>query len=298
MSGRQRRRRLAMGLATLMGRPRGWFIPYRYAAAAEPPARYPGLEPVFRAAEPAFREMLAAIERHAGALEAIGREPPPAPRWEQGWFPRSDGAAAYALVRERRPARIVEIGSGHSTRFLARAVADEGLATAITAIDPQPRADIARLAVRHVPATLQRAGREAFEALRAGDVLFVDSSHVAMPGTDVDLLVCDVLPRLPAGVLVHVHDILLPDGYPAAWGPRGYNEAQVVAGLLAGGGFAPVFASHYAATRMAAEVAAGVLGRLPLRPDTPETSLWLVKTAGPAGAAVAGPSQTAPVTQA
>ena len=45
-------------------------------------------------------------------------------------------------MRETKPARIVEVGSGHSTRFMARAVRDGGLATAITAIDPAPRADI------------------------------------------------------------------------------------------------------------------------------------------------------------
>ena len=53
-----------------------------------------------------------------------------------------------------------------------------------------------------------------FEELGAGDILFIDSSHIAMPGTDVDRLFLDVLPRLPSGVLVHVHDILLPDAYP------------------------------------------------------------------------------------
>ena len=46
------------------------------------------------------------------------------------------------MVRSLRPRRIVEVGSGHSTRFLARAVADGGLDTRITAIDPRPRASI------------------------------------------------------------------------------------------------------------------------------------------------------------
>lgn len=275
MTGRAARRRLAMGLSTLLGWPRGFFIPYRHAADAVPPDTYSALEPLFRAAEPSFRAVLAAIDGHAGALEAIGGDPP-APRWEQGWFPRLDAAAAYALVRALRPARLVEVGSGHSTRFLARAAADGGLATDIAAIDPAPRAAIGRLPVRHIAATLRQAGRAAFDALQPGDMLFVDSSHIAMPGTDVDLLVCDILPKLPAGVLVHVHDVLLPDGYPAAWRWRGYNEQTVVAALLAGGGWLPVFASHYVATRMAGAVDGTVAARLPLRPGTPETSLWLV----------------------
>ena len=270
-----------MGLATLLGRPQGFFIPYRYAATVDPPAAYPGLERLFHAAEPSFQALLTAIDGHAAALQTIGDAAPPAPRWRQGWFPRLDGAAAYTIVRQQAPARIVEVGSGHSTRFLARAVADAGLDTAITAIDPQPRAGLADLPVRHIGATLQQAGTGPFGALAAGDILFVDSSHIAMPGSDIDLLVASILPTLPAGVLVHVHDIFLPDGYPGAWRWRGYNEHQVVAALLVAGGFEILFASRYVATRLAAHLADTVVARLPLWPGAPETSLWLRKTAAP-----------------
>jgi predicted O-methyltransferase YrrM len=84
--------------------------------------------------------LLDSIEQHAADLEKIGAAPPPAPRWNQDWFPRLDAAAAYAMVRALRPRRIVEVGSGHSTRFMARAVEDGGLPTQILAIDPAPRA--------------------------------------------------------------------------------------------------------------------------------------------------------------
>ncbi len=120
---------------------RGFFIPCRYAGLAdETPPGYPALEPAFRAAEPAFAEMLERIAHYGAALTAIGAEPPPQPRWRQSWFPRLDAAAAYAFVRERKPKRIVEVGCGHSTRFFARAIADGGLRTELTAIDPAPRA--------------------------------------------------------------------------------------------------------------------------------------------------------------
>jgi len=238
---RQAARRLGFGLLTLSGlRRRGFFIPYRYAdGVAGPAARggYPALESLFGAAEPGFADLLARMDVHAAALRAIGGKPPPAPRWEQDWFPRLDAAAAYVLVRERRPARIVEIGSGHSTRFLARAVRDGGLATAITAIDPAPRAAIDGLGVAVLRRTVQETGTAPFAALAPGDVLFIDSSHILMPGTDVDILFNDVVPRLPAGVLVHIHDVFLPDGYPAEWEWRGYNEQLAVATLLQGGGF-------------------------------------------------------------
>lgn len=272
---RERLRRAAFGLSTLLGRPRGFFIPHRYAASVAP-LPYPALEPPFRAAEPGFRRMMAILESYAPDLLRILGGSGPA-RFDQDWFPALDAAAAYAIVRSERPRRIVEIGSGHSTRFLARAVRDGGLATAITAIDPAPRASLAGLGVRHEARTLAEADPALLAGLAASDILFIDSSHVAMPGTDVDRLVGTVLPDLPPGTLVHVHDICLPDAYPAEWAWRGYNEATVVAALLQGGAFEPVFASHWVRTRRPDWLAAGIVGRLPLIPGARETSLWLRK---------------------
>jgi predicted O-methyltransferase YrrM len=279
---RRQARRLAFGISTLLGiRKRGFFIPYRYAdqISADATQRpYNALRPYFRAAEPAFTESLAAMDRHSAALRAICGEPPPAPRWNQDWFPRLDAAAAYVLVRETRPARIVEVGSGHSTRFLARAVRDGGLSTKITAIDPAPRADIegTRATILRMPA--QDAGTAMFSELASGDMLFIDSSHILMPGTDVDFLLNHVVPALPAGVRLHIHDIFLPDPYPRSWEWRGYNEQLGVAALIQGGGFRILWSSHYAATRMASAVAASAAGSLELKPGAHEASLWLMKT--------------------
>lgn len=269
-------RRLAFGLRTLFGLgARGYFIPYRYAERGGS-EDYPALLPLFRAAEPSFQEVLEAIEGHAEALDAIGGAAP-APRFEQDWFPRLDAAAAYALVRMTQPARILEIGSGHSTRFLARAVADGALATEITCIDPAPRAAIAALAVTHHATSLAEADPNLLEDLASGDMLFIDSSHIAMPGSDVDRLLLDLLPRLPGGVLVHIHDILLPDAYPESWRWRGYNEQLLVGCLLQGGGFRLRFASSYVTHYMTAETKQGILSRLPLVEGALETSLWLEK---------------------
>ena len=268
-------RRTLFGLSTLLGRPRGFFIPYRYAGSVAPQA-YPALEPIFQAAEPEFRSLVAIAETFRDDILAIGRGNGSA-RFDQDWFPRLDAIAAYSLVRHTKPRRIVEIGSGHSTRFMARAVQDGGLATEIVAIDPKPRADLGRLAIRHERSLLADADPAVFAALGPGDSLFVDSSHVAMPGTDVDRLVGDLLPRLPAGVLVHVHDILLPDAYPAEWAWRGYNEATVMAALIGSGGYELVFSSHWVATRLPAWLATGVIGNIPLLSGAHETSLWLRK---------------------
>lgn len=216
------------------------------------------------------------IEDCAAGLEAIGADQPPAPRWNQDWFPRLDAAAAYAIVRNTRPRRIVEVGSGHSTRFLARAVADAGLDTEITAIDPRPRASIEGLRIRFVRSPVQSAPRASFDALDAGDILFIDSSHQVKPGSDVEFLLSRVLPRLPAGVHVHFHDIFLPDPYPPAWAWRRYNEQEAVAEVLADG-YAQAFSSHQTTKRAGTHELSGVLERLPLVPGAVESSLWLTK---------------------
>src|SRR5438477_9957263 len=120
--------------------------------------------------------LLDEIERLAPDLGRTGSEPPPAPRWNQDWFPRLDAAAAYAMVRTLEPKRIVEVGSGHSTRFLARAVADARLDTRITAIDPAPRASLEGLKVRWLRHRVQDTTLDGVERLEARDILVIDSS--------------------------------------------------------------------------------------------------------------------------
>ena len=217
--------------------------------------------------------MLQLIESFASDLEAIGSDPPPAPRWDQDWFPRLDAAAAYAIVRSTRPKRIVEVGSGHSTRFMARAVADGKLDTRITAIDPRPRATIRGLDVEWLQTHVETLHHAPFAALRENDILFIDSSHQLKPGSDVEFLVNEVIPRLPSGVRVHFHDIFLPDGYPGQWAWRRYNEQAEVKKLIDAGVLAVDFSSH-ATARMPGSIT-GVLARLPLVPGAVESSLWL-----------------------
>ena len=283
-------RRLGLGLATITGlKRRGWFIPHRYAdslPAAGSNASYASIEANFAERLPLFLAVLQRAEVLAPALRAIAAENgkpaggpmggPPNPRFDQGWFATLDAVAAYALVRERRPARIVEVGSGHSTRFLARALHDAGNDAPILSIDPQPRAAIEALAPRvsFERRTVQQVDLAIFRALRAGDILFIDSSHILMPGSDCDWLFNRVLPILPAGVLVHIHDIFLPDDYPAVWGWRNYNEQQGVAPLLANG-WRAIFSSHYVSTRAKQELS--WLDGLPRHEAAIAASLWLEK---------------------
>ncbi len=285
---RARRRRIALGLPTVLGlAPRGFFIPHRYAAEADAPGArgaYREIERVFAGRTREFRDVISALDKLAPALEAIARAEREgansrAPRFAQGWFPRLDAACAYAMVRWLAPRRIVEVGAGHSTRFLARAAADGKHDVRITTIDPEPRAALYGLDFEFVRLPVQRANRAVFAPLEAGDMLFVDSSHVAMPGTDVDVILNRVWPALPRGVIVHFHDIFLPDDYPPDWAWRGYNEQTALAPLIASGGAELLFASHYAVTRLADALAGTVISRLPLFDGAHEASLWVRKTA-------------------
>ena len=218
--------------------------------------------------------VLQAIEKYAVELQSIGSEPPPAPRWDQDWFPRLDAAAAYAIVRETRPQRIVEVGSGHSTRFMARALADGWLKTRFTAIDPQPRASIAGLKIEVLNQNVQETDLSLFLQLEPGDILFIDSSHQMAPGSDVEFLFDEVLPALPGGVRVHFHDVFLPDDYPQQWAWRRYNEQDAIKDLFLG--YTAEFSSYWIVTH-APEMIGGVLAHLPLVPGALESSLWLSK---------------------
>ena len=233
-------RRLWMELATALGlRRAGFFIPYRYAHTVEPPAEsaaYAALSGLLHSREEAFLGVIAVISKYADDLGMIGSEPPPAPRWDQDWFPRLDAAAAYVLVRENAPARIVEVGCGHSTRFLARAVADSGHRTSITAIDPGEGERLGGLPVEWLRATVQAVGFVPFAALKTEDVLSIDSSHILKLGGDVQYEFLEILPRLKEGVLIHVHDIFLPAEYPKSWVLKDlafYNEQYLLQAFLA-----------------------------------------------------------------
>ncbi len=269
------------GLATLLGlRQLGVFIPYRYVDRLAPPEILPEVESFFYRAEATFAAALNAVDGYAEDLLAIAKAKKPpagmvAPRFDQGWFPRLDAAVAYALVRARAPRKILEIGAGHSTRFLSRAVTDAGLETVIKTIDPNPRARLDGLHIHHIEANVQDVGLEVFSNLGPGDILFIDSSHLLLPGSDVDILLSRIIPQLPGEVLVHIHDVFLPDPYPRSWAWRGYNEQQALTPLLMMGQLKPVFSSHYVVSRMESVLAQSVVSSLPLARGAFDSSLWL-----------------------
>ncbi|MBO4204965.1 class I SAM-dependent methyltransferase [Micromonospora echinofusca] len=157
------------------------------------------------------------------------------PYWVNGWLPPLDALALYGFLAAGDPRRYVEIGSGNSTKFARRAVRDHGLRTRITSIDPAPRAAVDVLCDEVVRSPLERADLAVFDELEAGDIVFFDGSHRAFMGSDVSVFFFEVLPRLRPGVLVQIHDIMLPRDYPPQWRYRHYNEQYLLAAFLLAG---------------------------------------------------------------
>jgi predicted O-methyltransferase YrrM len=126
-----------------------------------------------------------------------------------------DSTVLYGMVRALRPARVVELGSGASTLVTAQALRANGSGE-LDVFDPYPGDGVDAVARLH-RVRAQDVPLETFDSLRAGDVLFVDTTHTVKIGSDVNFVVLEVLPRLAPGVVVHFHDIFLPYEYPRRW---------------------------------------------------------------------------------
>lgn len=200
-----------------------------------------------------YAETLGAMAGYADDLAKIRRrDPEPAePQWINPWIPGLDGAALYGLVRSLRPERYVEVGSGMSTLFAHRARRDGDTGTVITSVDPHPRSDVDEICDRVIRAPLESTDLSIFGELRSGDMTFIDNSHHALLNSDVVTFFFDVLPELPAGVVVGIHDILLPDDYYPHWGEHYFSEQYVLGGMLLAGTawLEPVLASWWASGR-------------------------------------------------
>jgi hypothetical protein len=141
---------------------------------------------------------------------------------ENGSFGYACASTTYSIMRHRKPRRVVEVGSGMSTRVIAQALVTnrgDGVDATYRVVDPYPSEVVASLdGVSELSATrVEEEPLSTFEALEAGDVLFIDSGHTVRIGGDVNYLFLDVLPRLNPGVMVHIHDIPLPAEYPETY---------------------------------------------------------------------------------
>ena len=112
-----------------------------------------------------------------------------------GQFHAPDAEVYAAVIADRKPTRIVEVGAGYSTRVARKSIDELGLATELCVIDPAPRVAVEMVADRFVQKRLEDAVAEL--GIGAGTMLFIDSSHVVQTGGDIPVLFNQVLPGLP-----------------------------------------------------------------------------------------------------
>lgn len=134
------------------------------------------------------------------------------------YFSGFDAAVYYSLIRHLKPQRVIEIGSGYSTRFAHQALARNENDGTLTCIEPNPeRLNGLSLKVELIRKRVEEIDIEFFTQLEANDILFIDSSHTVKFGSDVCYEFLELLPAIRPGVWVHVHDIFFPHDYPAEW---------------------------------------------------------------------------------
>lgn len=145
---------------------------------------------------------------------------------ECGYNSNGDGAILYSMLRELRPKKIIEVGSGYSTVVMALAMRrnreEYGGEQQIISVEPYPKPVLRGLVansndVSLIERRVEQLEESFFQQLSPGDVLFIDTSHVVDIANDVHYLYLRILPQIPVGVFVHIHDIRFPYEYPRDW---------------------------------------------------------------------------------
>jgi hypothetical protein len=136
---------------------------------------------------------------------------------EGGGYGPIEADVLHAFVRRHRPRKIVQVGCGVSTSVILRAASLVDYKPEIICIEPYPSAFLSRAhgggAISLINEGAETVPLATLTALERGDMLFVDATHTVKPGSEVNRIILDVLPRLDAGVFVHFHDIYFPYDY-------------------------------------------------------------------------------------
>jgi hypothetical protein len=214
----------------------------------------------------------------------------PSPRAElryhtgNGHFGHADAAVLFGMLLEYKPIRYIELGCGYAS-LLAMDTNDKFLGRGVdmTFFDPRPdvilsllRSDDPYRGQVHARRS-QDVPDRIFQELQRGDILSLETSHVAKTGSDVCDILFRVLPSLAPGVLVHIHDIFFPFEYPEAWvvqDNRSWNEAYLLRAFLQyNNAFRVLFFNNLMVRKYGDEVRAA----LPKVEDTHASGLWLEK---------------------
>jgi hypothetical protein len=152
--------------------------------------------------------------RHGGIWEYASQE-----NGEPGYGP-VEAEFLFCFIATKRPKSIVQVGCGVSTAVMLLAAKEVGYEPQIICVDPFPTMYLTRMAenklIELIPKPAQEVDLAVLTGLDAGDLLFVDSTHAVRPGSEVNRIILEVLPRLPSGCFVHFHDIYFPYDYQSA----------------------------------------------------------------------------------
>jgi predicted O-methyltransferase YrrM len=169
------------------------------------------------------REQLALLEsfHYQDELAAIPYDKPTGERAFYYGNPSlgpGDAEYLYCMVRNFRPRRIIEVGSGYSTLMALQALRqnrleDPGAVGVQTCIEPYEMPWLEKTGVSVIRRVVEAVDLDLFRSLERNDILFIDSSHMIRPQGDVVFEFLEVLPLLKPGVVVHVHDIFSPRDY-------------------------------------------------------------------------------------
>ena len=123
----------------------------------------------------------------------------------------------YCFISHFKPRKVIQIGCGVSTKTMILAAADSNHSIEITCIDPYPTQYLLDKSycseINLIAKEAQEVSITTLTNLNEGDLLFVDSTNVVKPGSEVNKIILEVLPRLKKGVFVHFHDIYFPYDY-------------------------------------------------------------------------------------
>ena len=154
------------------------------------------------------------------------------PGWNNDYLPGLDMIILYTLITYYTPKRYIEIGSGTSTKIALKAKTEQNPDLLITCIDPHPPPEISTIADKSYNSFVQDLTLDVFSGLSENDIIFFDGTHMLYPNSDVMWFFLEVLPILPKGVIVQVHDIYIPYDYPQFMRERYYSENYLLGALL------------------------------------------------------------------
>lgn len=239
-----------------------------------------------RASDEAMKDWFTRISRHYGEIPfPEAKSPDYRYYFDNPAFSDADAVTLFGMLLEHKPRRLIEVGAGHSSCLILDTVERFlGGETELTFIDPYPDVllgllepdDPARSRIRATP--IQDVPTELFFTLEQGDILFLDTSHVAKTGSDVNHYLFEILPALRPGVVVHIHDIFYPFEYSDEWirqECRSWNEAYILRAFLQyNQAFEVIFFNNYYYRRRTQETRS----KMPRCLTNPGGSLWLRKT--------------------